>query len=191
MMEQLLAQSLALAIAGGFIALMGLVLLLNFFSLPANWMLIALAAVWKYISTAADQMNFGFFALLIGLALIGELLEFGLLALKAKKYGSSNTGLFAGLVGAVIGAILGAPFLFGLGALFGALIGAWLGCYLMELLRGGGHAKAVHAAMGALVGRFLGTVCKCGIGAVILTCIARAVWPDAVPLIPVPDGISI
>jgi uncharacterized protein YqgC (DUF456 family) len=190
-MENVLAQSLALAIAGGFIALMGLVLLLNFFSLPANWMIIALAAVWKYMSTSANQMDFGFFALLVGLALLGELLEFGLLALKAKKYGSSNSGLFAGLVGAILGAIMCAPFLFGLGALLGALAGAWLGCYLVELIRGGGHEKAVQAAMGALVGRFLGTVCKCGIGAVILTCVARAVWPDAAPLIPMPGAVSI
>ncbi|MDR2695381.1 MAG: DUF456 family protein [Deltaproteobacteria bacterium] len=190
-MEQLFAQSLALAIAGGFIVLMGLVLLLNFFSLPANWILIALAAAWKYMNTAADQMDFGFFALLVGLAVLGEVLEFGLLALKAKKYGSSNPGLFAGLVGAVVGAIMCAPFLFGLGALLGALAGAWLGCYLMELLRGGGHEQAVQAAMGALVGRFLGTVCKCGIGAVILTCIARAVWPDALPLIPMPGAVNI
>ena len=191
-MENVFAQSLALAIAGGFIALMGLVLLLNFFSLPANWMLIALAAVWKYMSTSANQMDFSFFALLVGLALLGELLEFGLLAVKAKKYGSSNSGLFAGLVGAVLGAIMCAPFLFGLGALLGALAGAWLGCYLMELLvRGGGHAKAVQAAMGALVGRFLGTVCKCAIGALILCCVARAVWPDAAPFVPASGAVSI
>jgi uncharacterized protein YqgC (DUF456 family) len=190
-MEQIFAQSLAMAIAGGFIALMALVLLLNFFSLPANWMLIALAAAWKYMSAPANKMSLGFFALLIGLAVLGELLEFGLLALKAKKYGSSNSGLFAGLVGAVIGAIMCAPFLFGLGALLGALAGAWLGCCLMELVRGGGHEKAVQAATGALVGRFLGTVCKCGIGAVILTCIARAVWPDAAPLIPTPSAVNL
>jgi len=190
-MEHLLAQSLALAIAGGFIALMAVVLLLNFFSLPANWMLIALAAAWKYMSSSANQMGLGFFALLIGLAILGELLEFGLLALKAKKYGSSNSGLFAGLVGAVIGAIVCAPFLFGFGALLGALVGAWLGCYLMELARGGGHGKAVQAAMGALVGRFLGTVCKCAVGAIILTCIARAVWPDVASLLQAPDAVSI
>jgi uncharacterized protein YqgC (DUF456 family) len=190
-MEQLFAQSLALAVAGSFIILMGLALLLNFFSLPANWILIALAAVWKYLSTSAPQMDFNFFALLVGLAVLGEVLEFGLQALKAKKYGSSNSGLFAGLVGAVIGAILCAPFLFGLGALLGALAGAWLGCYLMEMLRGGGHAKAVQAAMGALLGRFLGTVCKCGIGAIILTIIARAVWPDIVPPVPAPDAVNI
>jgi uncharacterized protein YqgC (DUF456 family) len=189
--ENLLAQSLALVIAGGFVALMGLVLLLNFFSLPANWMLIALAACWKYMSGSANQMDFGFFALLVGLALLGELLEFGLLALKAKKYGSSNSGLFAGLVGAIIGAILCAPFLFGLGALLGALAGAWLGCFLMELARGAGPEKAVQAAMGALVGRFLGVVCKCGIGAFILTCIARAIWPDAAPLVPASGAVSI
>ena len=191
MMEQLFAQSLALAIAGGFIVLMALVLLLNFFSLPANWMLIALAAVWKYMGGPAAHMDFGFFALLVGLAVLGELLEFGLLALKAKKYGSSNSGLFAGFVGAIVGAIMCAPLLFGLGALLGALAGAWLGCYLMEIVRGGGHEKAVQAALGALVGRFLGAVCKCGIGAVILTCVARAVWPDAAPLIPTPGAVSI
>jgi len=190
-MEHLLAQSLALAIAGGFIVLMVLVLLLNFFSLPANWMLIGLAAAWEYMGSSASQMSLGFFALLVGLAILGELLEFGLLALKAKKYGSSNSGLFAGLVGAVIGAIICAPFLFGFGALLGALAGAWLGCYLMEFMRGGGHEKAMQAAMGALVGRFLGTVCKCAVGAIILTCIARAVWPGAVPLLPVPGAVSI
>jgi uncharacterized protein YqgC (DUF456 family) len=190
-MEHLFAQSLALAIAGGFILLMGCVLLLNFFSLPANWMLIALAVAWKYLSVSAPRMDFNFFMLLVGLGVLGELLEFGLLAVKAKKYGSSNPGLFAGLVGAIIGAIMCAPFFFGLGALLGAMGGAWLGCYLMELLRGSGHAKAVQAAMGALLGRFLGTVCKCGIGAIILTCIARAVWPDAAPLIPLPGAVAI
>ena len=188
-MENLFAQSLALAVAGSFILLMGFVLLLNFFSLPANWVLIALAAAWKYLSGSASHMDLSFFALLVGLGILGEGLEFGLQAVKAKKYGSSNSGLFAGLVGAIIGAIMGASFLFGLGALLGALAGAWIGCYLMELLRGSGHEKAVQAAMGALLGRFLGTVCKCGIGAIILTCIARAVWPDAPPA-PLP-GVSV
>ena len=189
-MENLFAQSLALAIAGGFILLMGFVLLLNFFSLSANWILIALAAAWKYMSASANQMDFAFFALLVGLGILGEALEFGLQAVKAKKYGSSNSGLFAGLVGAVIGAIMGAPFLFGLGALLGALAGAWIGCYLMERLRGSEHDKAVQAAMGALLGRFLGTVCKCGIGAIILTCIARAVWPEVAPAVTLP-GVSV
>lgn len=182
----IVAQSLVYGIAGGFILLLGIVLLLNLVSLPANWMLIALAAAWKYMAPGpSGHMGFTFFALLIGLALAGEALEFGLQAMKAKKYGSSNSGLFAGLVGAVIGAIMCAPFFFGLGALLGALAGAWLGCYLMEILRGGGHEKAVRAAMGAMMGRFLGTVCKCAAGGVILVCIARAVWPDAAPLFPV------
>ncbi len=181
----LFAQSFAYAIAGGFIILLGIVLMLNLFSLPANWMLIALAGVWKYMSPASEQFGLKFFALLIGLAVLGEALEFGLQAIKAKKYGSSTPGLWAGVVGAIIGAVMCAPLFFGFGALLGALAGAWLGCYLMELLRGGGHAQAVRAAMGAMMGRFLGTVCKCAVGGVILTCIARAVWPDAVPLFPV------
>ena len=173
------------ALAAGFIALLGLILLLNLFSLPANWMLVALAGLWKYMLPASEQLSFNFFVLIIGLALIGEALEFGLQAVKAKKYGSSNPGLVAGLVGAVTGAVLCAPLLFGFGALLGALAGAWIGCYLMEILRGGTHEQAARAATGAMIGRFLGTVCKCAVGGVILVCIARAVWPDAAPLFPV------
>jgi uncharacterized protein YqgC (DUF456 family) len=180
----ILAQSFVYAVAVGFIALLGLILLLNLFSLPANWMLIGLALAWKYAAPVPEQMTLRFFALLIGLALLGEILEFSFQAFKAKKYGSSTPGLWAGLAGAVAGAITGAHFFFGLGALPGALIGAWLGCYLVEILRGGGHQQAVRAAMGAMLGRFLGTVCKCAVGGVILTCIARAVWPDAAPLFP-------
>ena len=184
---ELLAQSFTYAIAGGFIVLLGLVLLLNLFSLPANWMLIGLAAAWKYMSPGNELFNLQFFALLAGLALLGELLEFGLQALKAKKYGSSNSGLWAGVVGAIIGAIMCAPFLLGFGALLGALAGAWLGCYLMEMIRGHGHNKAVQAAMGAMMGRFLGTVCKCAVGGVILVMIARAIWPD-LPALPAASG---
>ena len=188
----LLAQSFTYAIAGGFIALLGLVLLLNLFSLPANWMLIGLAAAWKYMSPVNTLLDLKFFALLIGMALLGELLEFGLQALKAKKYGSSNSGLFAGVVGAIIGAVMCAPFLFGFGALLGALAGAWLGCYLMEMIRGHGHEKAMHAAMGAMMGRFLGTVCKCAVGGVILVMVARAIWPDIPPLpVPGPEGVPL
>ena len=70
------------------------------------------------------------------------------------------------------------PLFFGLGALIGALAGAWTGCFLMELVRGRPLGEALDAAFGAMMGRFLGTVCKCGAGGAMLALAANHIWPQ-------------
>ncbi|MFR0875990.1 MAG: DUF456 domain-containing protein [Bilophila wadsworthia] len=102
--------------------------------------------------------------------------------LGSKKYGSSTSGMWAGLLGALVGALAGLPLLFGLGAFIGALVGAWIGCYLMERYKGRNDYEARQAAKGALVGRFLGIVVKCGIGAVMLGLTCHAIFQ--VPVYP-------
>lgn len=170
-------------LASGFLGVLGFVLLLNIFGLPANWIILGLVALWKYLMPETAQMGTLFFGLLIGLALAGEALELGLQVVKAKRYGSSSSGTFAGMIGAVVGAILLAPLFFGLGALLGALLGAWVGCFSMEKLKGRPTKEAVDAAFGAMMGRFLGTVCKCGVGGAMIAVTGRYIWPD-VPMEP-------
>ncbi|MDD6180616.1 MAG: DUF456 domain-containing protein [Desulfovibrionaceae bacterium] len=182
-MVDVLPLPFAQLIAGAFLSLLGFVLLLNIFGLPANWIILGLVALWRYLHPAATDMGVLFFAGMAGLAVLGEALEMGVQVLKARRYGSSSSGTIAGMVGAVAGAILLAPLFFGLGALIGALAGAWLGCFLMELGRGRPAAEAVEAAFGAMMGRFLGTVCKCGTGAAMVGLASHVLWPEghAVP----------
>ncbi|WP_297670740.1 DUF456 domain-containing protein [uncultured Desulfovibrio sp.] len=168
-------------LAGAFITLLGFVLLLNVFGLPANWVLLGLVALWKVIHPGAD-MGAGFWVLMVGIAVSGEALEMGLQVLKARRYGSSASGTFAGMLGAIAGAILLAPLFFGLGALVGALAGAWTGCFLMETLKGRPLRESLDAAFGAMVGRFLGTVCKCGAGGCMLALAAGRIWPALPPV---------
>lgn len=173
---------LASLVAGAFITFLCFVLLLNIFGLPANWFLLGLVALWKTAHPGAVSMDIWFWVTMVGIALAGEALEMGLQFIKARRYGSSSAGTFAGMVGAVLGAILLAPLFFGLGALIGALAGAWLGCLVVELLKGRPASAALDAAFGAMVGRFLGTVCKCGAGGGMLALAARHIWPQ-VPLV--------
>ena len=123
---------LASMLAGAFITLLCFVLLLNIFGLPANWALLGLVALWKVVHPGATSMDMWFWIMMVGIAVVGEALEMGMQILKAKRYGSSSSGTFAGMVGAIAGAILLAPLFFGLGALVGALVGAWLGCFVVE-----------------------------------------------------------
>ena len=141
------------------------VLFLNIFGLPANWIILGLVALWKLAAPASGSLDVWFWVVMVGFGLLGEALELGVQVVKARHYGSSSSGTFAGMVGAFVGAILLAPLFWGLGALLGALVGAWLGCYAMELYKGRPASEAMNAAMGAMMGRFLGTVCKCGRGA--------------------------
>lgn len=169
---------------GTFLLILALVLLLNLLTLPANWIMVILVFVWRFGNPNPGTMDWLYLGSIVGLALLGELVEFVAQAWGTKRYGSTNSGMFGGIVGAIVGAILCAPFLFGLGALFGALLGAWGGCYLVERLRGRNAAEAWQAAKGAMVGRFLGIVIKCGIGVMMLVLTYHAVWPGAEPLLP-------
>ncbi len=165
-------------LASGFMALLGFLLFLNIFGLPANWIILGLVGLWAYAYPDAAAMDITFFIILTGLAVLGEVLEFALQVVKAKKYGSSSSGTFAGIVGAIVGAIVMAPLFFGIGALIGALIGAWIGCFVMEKAKGRPTKEAYDAAFGAMVGRFLGTVCKCGVGGAMLAVVGRYIWPE-------------
>lgn len=173
-------------LASAFICLLGVVLVLNVFGLPANWIILCLAFLWKLANPEAANLGSTFWAILILLALCGELLEFFLQIIKAKRYGSSSSGTVAGMIGAILGAIFMAPLFWGIGALIGALLGAWAGCYIMEIMRGRPAREALDAAFGAMLGRFLGTVCKIGIGGAMIVVIASRIWPDdpALPLAP-------
>ena len=175
---------LASMLAGAFITLLCFVLLLNIFGLPANWVLLGLVALWKVVHPGTASMDMWFWIMMVGIALVGEALEMGMQILKAKRYGSSSSGTFAGMVGAIAGAILLAPLFFGLGALIGALAGAWTGCFVVERLKGRPLREALDAAFGAMMGRFLGTVCKCGAGGAMLALAAGRIWPK------MPSGMS-
>ncbi len=162
-----------------FLVALGICVLLNLVTLPGNWAMVALVVAWTLL-VPGNSLGPLFFVLFIGLAVAGELVEFGAQIWGARKYGSSRVSTWAGIIGAIVGAVFGAPFMFGVGAVFGALFGAWAGCFLAEvLIRRQPSAVAFRAAQGAFVGRFLGMVVKFGLGMAMLALTASHVWPDA------------
>ena len=161
-----------------FLLALGICVLLNLVTLPGNWAMVALVVAWALL-VPGNGLGLMFFVLFIGLAIAGELVEFGAQIWGARKYGSSRVSTWAGIVGAIVGAVFGAPFMFGVGAVFGALFGAWAGCFLAEvLIRRQPSAAAFRAAQGAFVGRFLGMVVKFGLGMAMLALTASHVWAD-------------
>ncbi len=161
------------------IALMILALFLLMFGLPGNWVVIALAGIWELVFDApSGNPVFGWkiLLLMVGLGVLGEILEFWLGNYGAKKYGGSGKGSLGGMIGAFVGAILGAGFLLGFGALPGALAGAFTGCFIMEKICGKASGPAATAAWGATLGRFGGFVVKLGLGITLVYMSATHIW---------------
>lgn len=165
-----------LFIGSVFVLFMALSLGLHLFSLPGNWLVLGLMVLWRVSHPEATTMDTTFFIIAGGLALLGELLEFGVQLLGAKRYGSSSKGNVGGIVGAIAGAIMGAPFFLGLGALAGALLGAYAGCLLLEIGQGRSFDVAAQAAKGAFFGKFLGLGIKFGIGVCLVVLGASHIW---------------
>ena len=149
--------------------------MLIFLGLPGTWVIIGLVALWSFFS---GTLHFGwqFFALLIGLAGIGELVEFIAGYYGAKRFGGSSRGSVGGIIGALAGGFLCAPLFFGFGALPGALAGGFAGCFLMEKTQGATSSAAARAAFGSTIGRFGGFIVKLSIGIGIIWLSVPLIW---------------
>ena len=77
-----------------FLILLGFVLLLNVITLPANWIMLGLVGLWRAAYPSPGDMGFLFFAMLIGLAVFGEIVEYIAQGWGSKKYGSSTSGMW-------------------------------------------------------------------------------------------------
>src|SRR5262245_19541903 len=159
----------------------------NVLTLPGNWFIVALTvlfAVFIHLPSGAG-ISLGSAAVVVGLALLGELIEFAAGAAGAAKSGGSRRGMILSVLGAMVGSIAGAMLgvlipvpLVGplIGAVAGGAIGAFAGAYAGESWKGRSEDERMAVSMAAMAGRVLGTVGKLGIGAVMVVVTAVAVF---------------
>jgi uncharacterized protein YqgC (DUF456 family) len=149
----------------------------NLFSLPGNWGLLVLAGLFAWLIPAAGSRGISVTTLtiLLGLAVLGEIVEFAAGAAGAAKQGASRRSIALSLVGAIVGsvggAVLGLPIpVVGslLTALFGGAAGAAVGAYWGEASSRRGQGQSMAVGKAAFIGRLWGTVGKFAVGAVML-----------------------
>lgn len=162
------------------IPLFGLLgLSLTLVGLPGTWLTLAGAALAEW---ATEERLFSTWTLVaaVGLACVGELLEFLAAAGGARRAGASRAGAVGALIGGVLGAVAG-TFLIPV-PLVGTIAGGALGAFALSALaeRGEGRplAEALDVGGGAARGHALGLLGKLGaaVGVWFLLTVA-AFWP--------------
>ncbi|HEY2253938.1 MAG TPA: DUF456 family protein, partial [Planctomycetaceae bacterium] len=85
-------------------------LLANVFTLPGNWIIVAFTVLFALFVRGSEGtgLNWWCVGVVIGLAVLGEVVEFAAGAAGAAKSGGSRRGMLLSVVGAMGGSIAGA-----------------------------------------------------------------------------------
>ena len=160
-----------------FILLLIFFWILNLIGLPGNWLIVILSLLWMIFGPEQYEITWVTIAILIGLAVLGEAIEFGTSVLGTKKMGGSSRGATLSVIGSAIGgiagAILGLPIpipLVGslIGSLFFASLGAFIGAFIGEKWIGKSNPDSVKISTAAFIGRLFGTLGKLIVGSTMV-----------------------
>jgi len=150
---------------------------LNLLGLAGNWVMTAGAFVHVLLADPQSRTGTGFGVPLtmLGLALIGEGLEFIAGLLGAGKAGGSRRAMILSMLGGIVGSLfgfsIGNVFIPIVGGVAGVLLvgglGALAGAVLGETWKGRTFSDSMRVGRSAFTGRILGTLAKTFIGALI------------------------
>jgi uncharacterized protein len=140
-------------------------LLLIPFGLPGLWVIVLGVLGYGWL-TDFRTIGVGLIVLVVGLALVGEVVEAWLGFRMARRYGGSSRAGWGALIGGLVGAVIGVPVPL-IGSVIGGFLGAFVGAALFEYTRARHSEGAVRAGWGAVLGRAVAAAVKMGLGVVI------------------------
>jgi hypothetical protein len=152
-------------------SLVGLVLVP--LGLPGLWVMVLGVIGYGWLTDFAT-VGVGTIALVLALAMAGELIEGWLGFRAARRYGGSRRAGWGAVIGGVAGAIVGVPVPI-IGSVIGAFVGAFAGAAAFEYLGTPSLHGAARAGWGAVLGRAFGAAAKVALGVVIAVVGAVAV----------------
>lgn len=134
-------------------------ILLTVFRLPGTWLIIAAAGIYQWL--AVDEGGgWIILAILVGLAVIGEVGELLASVITSKKAGASRQAAWGGLIGGFVGMFLFSLPLPVIGTLAGAVIGCFVGALIVEWRVRGKLGQGAKVGVFSAIGFVLGAVFK-------------------------------
>jgi len=127
--------------------------------LPGTWVIVAAAAAYGWLHAWA-HVGPTLILILLGVAVLGELVELGVSVVTTRRSGASNRAGWGALIGGFAGMFvfsLPMPFV---GTMFGALVGCFVGALIAELTVKQEFVHGTRAGTFAAIGFVLGIVTK-------------------------------
>lgn len=133
--------------------------------LPGLWVMVLGVIGYGWL-TGFHTIGVVTIAIVLGLALVGEIVEWWMGFWFAERYGGSRRAGWGALIGGIVGAVVGVPVPI-VGSVIGAFVGSFAGAALFEYTRQLSAGVALRAGWGAVLGRAAAAALKIGLGLVI------------------------
>lgn len=143
----------------GIVLMCLLSLVLTALRLPGIWLIVASGVGYGWWS-GWESVDLTILLILGGIALLGELVEFGMSVITSRKAGASSRAAWGGLIGGLVGMIVFSIPVPIIGTVIGALLGCFAGAMIGELTVKSQIGHGVKVGFFAAVGFVLGTVAK-------------------------------
>ena len=145
------------------------------FGIAGTFIIVADALIYG-LATGFDKITLPFVGLLLGMAVVVELIEAVLGAYMAKKFGGSKYAMAGAIVGGFLGAIVGTPMAPVVGTLLGGFFGAFTGATLLEWLHTSDFQKSAKVGIGAFFGAVGGKITKIMVAIIMVVMIGFRVF---------------
>ena len=150
--------------------------LLVYLGLGGNFVLAGLALIHALV-TGFDPISWQLVLVLVGIALVGEGVEFIVGTFYPAKQGATKAGVVGAFIGGLLGAGLGNSVVPVIGAVLGSFVGAFGGAVLGEYQRNQRLEPSLRIGGHAFLGRMIAIFFKHALGLVMVFLILEATFP--------------
>ena len=147
-----------------------------YLGLGGNFIILGLALIHALV-TGFDPISWTLLGVLLGLALLGEGLEFVVGTFWVARRGASRAGVISAFIGGLAGAAVGNGLLPIVGAVLGSFCGAFLGAIGGEYVQQQRLEPSLRIGGHAFLGRLIAILIKHAIAMVMIFLILRATVP--------------
>ncbi len=147
-----------------------------YLGLGGNFIIIGLALIHALL-TGFDPIGWPLLLVLLGIALLGEGIEFVVGTFYAAKQGASKSGVVMAFVGGLAGATLGNQIFPIFGAVLGSFVGAFGGAVLGEYYNEQHLEPSLRIGGYAFLGRLLAILIKHALSMVMVFLVLKATLP--------------
>jgi len=147
-----------------------------YLGLGGNFIIVGLAAVHALV-TGFDPISWPLLLIILGLALLGEAVEFVVGTFYPAKQGATKAGVLGAFIGGLLGAVVGNSLVPVIGAVLGSFAGAFGGAVFGEYQRNQRLEPSLRIGAHAFLGRMIAIVFKHAVGLAMVFLILKATFP--------------
>ena len=147
-----------------------------YLGLGGNFIILGLALIHALV-TGFDPIGWTLLAWLLGIALVGELIEFVIGTFWIARKGASKAGVIGAFAGGLLLAVAGNGVMPVIGAVLGSFLGAFAGAVVGEYWHRERMEPSLRVGGQAFLGRLLAILVKHGLGLVMVFLVLKATLP--------------